>query len=102
MSRAAPAPASAVESSATLDIISSFSVDSGVLEVWLLSETELSDGESSPGFLSTLALLAPEGGGGGAGGARPAPLPSTLPPPSALREVIVIDLDHLSHLPPAE
>lgn len=73
-------------SRATRDVISSFSVDIGVLDVWLLNDTELSEGESIAG-LRMGALL-----GAGAGGARPLPVPNTLPPPRLLREAIALYL----------
>lgn len=85
---AAAAGAEPCSSRATLEVMSSFSVDTGVLEVSLPSDTELSDGESRPGGRNTAALLAGSGGGAAGGAARPFPVPSTLPPPKLLREAI--------------
>ena len=66
---------------ATLEVRSSLSVDSGVLEVCGLSETELSEGESRS--------VGRAGGLFGTGGARFFPLPSTLPPPRLLLAAMV-------------
>lgn len=70
---AAAACAVACSSRATLDVMSSFSVDIGVLEVWELSEMELSEGDKAPDGRNCGLF--------GTGGARFLPLPSTLPPP---------------------
>ena len=60
--------------------MSSFSVDTGVLDVWLLRDTELSDGDNKP-ECRTGALLC-------VGGARFLPLPRTRPPPRLRRLAI--------------
>lgn len=89
---AAAAGAEPCSSRATLEVMSSFSVDSGVLEVWLLSDTELSDGDRRPGVRKTAALPAAGGGGGGGGGAKPFPVPRTRPPPRLLREAMILHI----------
>ena len=85
---------------ATFAAISSCSVDSGVLEVWLLSDIELSEGDKIAGLRVTGGLF------GGGGGARFFPVPSTLPPPKLLlfaishrRNEFILDV---VNSPPAE
>jgi hypothetical protein len=71
-------------SRATRAVMSSFSVDMGVLEVCELRDIELLDGDR-----------APEGrncGLTGTGGARFLPLPSTLPPPKLLLAAMILTL----------
>jgi hypothetical protein len=57
-------------------MISSFSVDIGVLDVCELREIELFEGDNAPEGRSCGLM--------GTGGARFLPLPSTLPPPKLL------------------
>lgn len=81
---AAAAWAVPCSSRATRAVMSSFSVDMGVLEVCELRDIELLDGDR-----------APEGrncGLTGTGGARFLPLPSTLPPPRLLLAAIFLTL----------
>lgn len=69
--------------------MSSFSVDTGVLEVWELSDIELLEGDRAPeGRRSGLF---------GTGGARFLPLPSTRPPPRLLRAAIFSRLLDRAH-----
>ena len=63
-------------SRATRAVMSSFSVDIGVLEVCELREIELFEGERAPEGRNCGLI--------GTGGARFLPLPSTLPPPKLL------------------
>lgn len=70
---AAAACAVACSSRATRDVMSSFSVDIGVLEVCELSDIELSEGDRPPDARNCGLF--------GTGGARFLPLPRTLPPP---------------------
>jgi hypothetical protein len=70
-------------------VISSFSVDMGVLEVWELREMELFEGDRAPeGRRSGLF---------GTGGARFLPLPSTRPPPKLLRAAMISHLLGRTH-----
>ena len=86
---AAAAWAVPCSSRATRAVMSSFSVDIGVLEVWELSDMELFEGDKTPdGRRSGLF---------GTGGARFLPLPSTRPPPRLLREAILSRLLDRGH-----
>lgn len=86
---AAAAWAVPCSSRATRAVMSSFSVDIGVLEVWELSDMELFEGDKAPdGRRSGLF---------GTGGARFLPLPSTRPPPRLLREAILSRLLDRGH-----
>jgi len=79
---AAAAWAVACSSRATRAVMSSFSVDMGVLEVCELKDIELFEGDRAPeGRNCDLT---------GAGGARLLPLPSTLPPPKLLRAAMIL------------
>jgi hypothetical protein len=73
---AAAAWAVPCSSRATRAVMSSFSVDIGVLDVCELREIELFEGDNAPEDRSC--------GLTGTGGARFLPLPSTLPPPKLL------------------
>lgn len=68
------------------DARSSSCVDKGVLDACELRETELSEGDRTPGRIAGLGLLAASGG---AGGPRLFPFPSTRPPPRLRREAML-------------
>jgi hypothetical protein len=81
------AAALAVGTASTLLPMSSLvsAVLAGLLDVWELSETELSEGDSR----LALRRWTADGCGEAAAGDRFLPLPSTRPPPKDLREAMI-------------
>lgn len=73
----------------------------GLLDVWLLSDSELSEGDSRLALRTWLCCACGAcnacacGGAGDTAGDKFLPLPSTRPPPRDLREAIVGEEEYL-------